>query len=64
MGKIREGDKLLETPNSGKQKIAEGKVGRWLGELVLRRALDGMSTGCYTICWQIEFILFYFFLAN
>ena len=25
------------------------------GWQALRRAPDGMSTGCYTVCWQIEF---------
>ena len=30
-----------------------GVTGQW----ALRRALDGMSTGCYTICQQIEFKL-------
>ena len=34
-GKIREGDKPWETPNSGKQRVAEGEVGgkmEWLHE--------------------------------
>ena len=33
--------------------VVEGEVGV-TGWQALRWALDGMSTGCYTICWQIE----------
>ena len=55
VGKIREGDKTWETPNSGKrtrggrngggQRV--GVTGWW----ALRGVLDGMSTGCYSVCW-------------
>ena len=46
--------RLLTLGNKGLQKR------RWVeewGDWVtgIRRALDGMSTGYYTICWQIEF---------
>ena len=36
--------------------VVEGEEGGGgvTGWLALRRALDGMSTGCYTICGQIE----------
>ena len=60
-GKIREGDKTWEVPNSGKQTKGCGRGGGGgdgvTGWWALRRALDGMSTGYYTICWQIEFKL-------
>ena len=55
-GKIRKTNhkRLVTFGNQGLQK------GRWAGEwgdwvTGLRKALDGMSTGCYTKCWQIEF---------
>ena len=36
--------------------VVEGEVAEGGGDWVtgLRWALDGMSTGCYSICWQIE----------
>ena len=58
MGKIREGDTPRETPNSGKQTngcrrgggLGDGVAGQW----ALKRAFDGMSTGCLSVCWKIE----------
>ena len=58
MGKIRETnhERLLALGN--KQRVVEGEMGgdvELTGRQALRRALDGMSTGCYTpIGWQIE----------
>ena len=56
MGKIREGIKTWETPNSGKWTKGSGRGGRQevgvTGWWALRTALDGMGTGCYSICWQ------------
>ena len=47
-----------ETPNSGKRTRGSGKGGGWgvgvTGWQAPRWALDVMSTGCYSICWQIE----------
>ena len=58
VGKIREGDNTWETPNSGKQTRGSERGGGQgdgvTGWRALRGALDGMSTGYYTICWQIE----------
>ena len=36
--------------------VVEGEVGGGGGDWVTgtEGALDGMSTGCYSICWQIE----------
>ena len=34
--------------------VVEGEVGV-TGWWALRGAQDGMSTGCYSICWQIEY---------
>ena len=49
---IRKGDKR-ETPNSGKQTKGCGSGG-WgngiTGGWAMRRALNRMSTGCYTMC--------------
>ena len=53
MGKIREGDRTRETPNSGKRKRGSGRGGgrgdRVTGSRALRGALDRMSTGCYML---------------
>ena len=58
MGNIREGDRSLEAPNSGKRTRGGGRGGWWgVGVTWVtgtEGALDGMSTGCYAICWQIE----------
>ena len=69
--KIREGDKPWETPNCGKRTRGSGRGGGWgdgvTGWRALRRALDGMSTGCYTICWQIELqlkVLFFYWVMG
>ena len=58
VGNTRESDRTWETPNPGKQ-TRDGRRGGGQGDRVtgwcpLRRALDGMSTGCYNVCWQIE----------
>ena len=59
VGKIRKGDKPWETPNSGKQtqgcRRGGGQGVGVPGWRALRGAHDGMSTGCYTVSWQIEF---------
>ena len=37
--------------------VVKGEVGGGGGDWVMGTeggALDGMSTGCYSICWQIE----------
>ena len=38
------------------QGVVEGEEGSCCGDWVMgtERALDGMSTGCYAVCWQIE----------
>ena len=38
------------------QGVVEGEVGGGWGDWVMgtEGALDGVSTGCYAICWQIE----------
>ena len=58
VGNIRKGDRTWETPNSGKWTKGGRKGGGWevgvIGWWALRGTLDGMSTGCYSICWQIE----------
>ena len=58
VGDIRKGDRTWDTPNSGKTNNGLWKrrfVGDWVtGWQSLRRVLDGISTGCYTICWQIK----------
>ena len=51
--KIREGDKPWKTLNFGKWTKGCGRGGGW-GVWVTGWLVDGMSTGCYTICWQIE----------
>ena len=55
MGKIREGDKPWETPNFGKQRVAEGEVGRGLGNLVMGTEED--------TCQDEQWVLYYM-LAN
>ena len=50
--RMTEHERLLTLGNE--QGVVEGEVGRGWGDWVLRGALDEMSTGCYTICWQIE----------
>ena len=56
--KYQKGRQNMKTPNSGKRTRGGGRGGgfrvgmtRWRA---LRGALDGMSTGCYSVCWQIE----------
>ena len=56
--KYQKGRENMKTPNSGKR-TRGGWKGRRAGVGVtgwraLRGALDGMSTGCYSVCWQIE----------
>ena len=47
VGKIREGDKPWETPNSGKQRVKEGEVG------------GGMEHwGGYLMGWALGIILY------
>ena len=59
VGKIREADKTWETSNSGKWKRGSRRGGGQEDEVTgwwaLRGALDGISTGCYAVCWQIGF---------
>ena len=47
-------ERLLTLGNT--QRVVEGEMGRGLDDWVTgtEGALDGMSTGCYTICWQIK----------
>ena len=49
-----EHERLLTLGNE--QGVVEEEVGGGLCDWVTgtERALDGMSTGCYAICWQIE----------
>ena len=56
---IREEYKPWDISDSGKQTKGCRRGGGW-GDGVtewwtVRRTLDGMSTGCYTVCCQIEF---------
>ena len=57
-GKYQKGRQNVKTPNSGKGTRGGGRGGgRGVGVTgwqALRWALDGMSTGCYSVCWQIE----------
>ena len=57
MGNIRKGDRTWKTPNSEKL-TSDGEIGGravgMTGWQALRWALDRMSTGCYSMCWQIE----------
>ena len=57
-GKYQKGRQNVKTANSGKRTRGGGRGGRQgygvTGWQALRGALDGMSTGCYAICWQIE----------
>ena len=47
-------ERLLTLGNE--QGVVEREVDRGCGDwvMVTEGALDGMSTWCYTICWQIE----------
>ena len=57
-GKYQKGRQNIKTPNSGKRTRGDGRGGgrgvRVNGRWALRGAPDGMSTGCYSVCWQIE----------
>ena len=57
-GKIREEDKPWEIPNSGKLTKGCGRGRGWwdgvTGWQALRRAVDGMSTGCYMLANGIK----------
>ena len=57
-GKYQKGRQNMKTPNSGKPTRGGRKGGGRevgvTGSPALRGALDGMSTGYYDICWQIE----------
>ena len=46
-------ERFLTLGNKEFQK--ERRVGGWGDWVMGRRTLDGKSTRCYTICWQIEF---------
>ena len=54
-GKYQKVRQNIKTPNSGKRTRGGGRGGgRGLGVSgcrALRGTLDGMSTGCYSICW-------------
>ena len=54
MGNIRKGDNI-KTPNSEKVTWDAGRGGGQgvgvNGQRALKGALDGMSTGCYSVCW-------------
>ena len=56
--KYQKGRQNMKTPNSGKRTRGGGRGGGpgegVTGWRALRWALDGMSTGCYSVCWQIE----------
>ena len=43
-------ERFLTLENKGLTK-GRGRVGKW----ALRGVQDEMSTGCYNVCWQIEF---------
>ena len=56
-GKYQKGRQNIKTPNSGKRTRGGGRGGGGVGMTgwwALRGALDEMSTGCYSVCWQIE----------
>ena len=57
-GKYQKGRQDIKTPNSGKRTRGGGRGGgRGVGVTgwqALRGALDGVRTGCYSVCWQIE----------
>ena len=57
-GKHHKGRQNIKTPNSGKRTRGDGRGG-WRavglnGLWALTGALDRMSSGCYSVCWQIE----------
>ena len=56
--KYQKGRQNMKTPNSGNRTRGVGRGGGWgeevNGRQALWGALDGMSTGCYSVCWQIE----------
>ena len=52
--KYQKGKQNIKTPNSGKRTGGGGGGGRGMGVnrcWALRGALDGMRTGCYSVCW-------------
>ena len=57
-GKYQKGRQNIKTPNSGKRTRGDGRGrgrgggGEWVTGT--EGALDGMSIGCYSVCWQIE----------
>ena len=57
-GTYQKGRQNIKTPNSGKRTGGGGGGGAQgvgvTGWRALRGALDGMNTGCYSVCWQIE----------
>ena len=53
--RVTKHERLLTLGNE--QRVVEEEVGRGWGDWVMGTeggALDGISTGCYAICWQIE----------
>ena len=56
--KYQKGRQNMKTPNSGNRSRGGGRGGGQRVEVTgwwaLMGALDGMSTGCYSVCWQIE----------
>ena len=53
VGNKRKGRQNLTTPNSGKRTRGDGRGGgRGWGESMM--GTDGLSTGCYSVCGQIE----------
>ena len=52
--RVTEHERLLTLGN--KQGVVEREVGRGFGDWVtgIEGALDGVSTGCYAICWKID----------
>ena len=56
--KYQKGRQNMKTPNFGKRTRGGGRGGGWgvavTGWRALRGALDRMSTGCYSVCWEIE----------
>ena len=58
-GKYQKGRQNMKTPDSGKRTRGGRKGGgrggvEVTGWQALRGALDRMSTGCDSVCWQIE----------
>ena len=56
--KYQKGRQNIKTPNSGKRTRGGGRGGERVvgvnGLMGTEGSLDGMSTGCYSVCWQIE----------